>query len=245
MFEDYDQIFFGGQALPCMVEKFPVIRKAQRKHTVYNVPGRNGNIYVQQDAFENVITPYQIFCGNGDVQADWSDLAEILYQEGYQTLSDIDDPAHFRLAVFNGPVDAEYYWNQVGRTTLEFDCRPERFLLSGQTATEYPKVVDLYGNPVPFTINNPTAYTAKPLILVTITPGGSGVITANGETLTITAVPVSGFYLDCENQDAYIGTTNLNGYISGTFPVLKPGANTYVGDGDVSKLTITPRFWEL
>ncbi len=133
----YDEIFFGGEVLPCLVEKFPVIRKPQRKHTIYNIPGRTGDIIIQQDAYENVIVPYQICCGDGDVQTDWTDLANVLYKDGYQKLQDISDPEHFRKAVFNGPIDAAYYWEKVGRTTLEFNCRPERYLVGGANPVTY------------------------------------------------------------------------------------------------------------
>lgn len=241
----YDEVFFGGKVLPCVVEKFPVIRKAQRKFSTFNVPGRNGDIIVQQDAFENVVVPYQVFCGNGDVQADWNDLAVVLYQKGYQTLQDISDPEHFRLGVFCGPVDAQYYWEQVGRTTLEFNCRPERFLLSGTIETEYLHLIDLGGNPITQYLDNPTAYIAKPLIEVVITANGSGTITVNGNTLTITSIPETSFFLDCETQDAYLGTSNLNSYVSGTFPTFIPGQNSLIIDGDISSIYVTHRWWEL
>ena len=138
----YDELYFGGDVVPAVVEKFPVIRKAQRKFTSYNIPGRNGDIIVQQDAYNNVILPYQIWCGEeGEVQTDWTDLAAVLYKDGYQKLSDIADPEHYRKAVFNGPIDAQYYWDQVGRTTLEFNCRPERYLVDGQTPISYAACV--------------------------------------------------------------------------------------------------------
>ena len=241
----YDEVFFGGKVLPCVVEKFPVIRKAQRKFATFNVPGRNGDIIVQQDAFENVIVPYQIYCGDTDVQTDWGDLAEVLYQTGYQTLQDISDPEHFRLGVFNGPVDAQYYWEQVGRTTLEFNCRPERFLLSGADSENYVPLVDANNDPVATVVDNPTKYTAKPLIVVNITSNGSGTLTVNGNTLTITSVPQTKVYLDCEKQDAYLATTNLNSYVSGTFPTFVSGTNQILMGGDITSIDITPRWWEL
>lgn len=133
----YDELYFGGEVVPAVVEKFPVIRKAQRKFTSYNIPGRNGDIIVQQDAYNNVILPYQIWCGEeGEVQTDWTDLAAVLYKDGYQKLSDIADPEHYRKAVFNGPIDAQYYWDQVGRTTLEFNCRPERYRVDGAVSPD-------------------------------------------------------------------------------------------------------------
>lgn len=239
----YDEVYFGGEVLPCVVEKFPVIRKAQRKFTTYSVPGRNGDILIQQNAFENVVVPYQIYCGNGDIPADWNDLAIVLYKEGYQTLWDISDQDHFRLAMFNGPVDAQYYWEQVGRTTLEFNCRPERFLKSGAEEADYTPIHDQQGNTI-FSLENPTAYTAKPLLVVHMT-GGDGKITVNGEDFEITDVPSTTIYLDCEKQDAYLGTSNLNQYVSGVFPTFAPGTNLVVYNGDISSIDVIPRWWEL
>ena len=128
-------ITFGGVVLPCTVERFPDIKKAQRKFRQYNVPGRNGDIFFQDDAWENVIQTYQVYAGgdqDGQAQVDWTDLAKKLSLKGYQILEDTYDADHFRKAVFNGPLDIENAWNTHGRATIEFNCRPERYLKEGR-----------------------------------------------------------------------------------------------------------------
>lgn len=237
---------FGGNVLPVVVEEFPAIRHASRKHKTYSVPGRNGDIIVQQDAFENIILPYKVFAGNGAyVPASWSTISDMLYLKGYQKLQDIADPGHFRLATYNGPTDAEFYWNQTGRATLEFDCRPERFLESGDFTEIYTPELDANNDPVVQKIVNPTAWTAKPLIIAHISSGGSGTITVNGVALTLSTVPGTQIVLDCEREDAYLGATNLNAYVSGTFPTFVSGENTLLLGGDITSLDITPRWWEI
>lgn len=134
-----NQIMFGGNILPCTVERFPDIHKAQRKFRQYNIPGRNGDIFFQSDAWENVIQSYQIYAGDGTYgsQAPWTELARCLYLDGYQELRDTYDPTHFRKAVFNGPIDVENSWNTHGRATIEFNCRPERYLVDGNNPISY------------------------------------------------------------------------------------------------------------
>ena len=134
-----NQISFGGNILPCTVERFPAIKKAQRKFRQYKIPGRNGDIFFQDDAYENVIQSYEIYAGDGTYgsQHPWTNLAKYLYLDGYQELKDTYDPDHFRKAVFNGPIDVENSWNTHGRATIEFNCRPERYLNSGNTPVTF------------------------------------------------------------------------------------------------------------
>lgn len=134
-----NRLSFGGQVLPCYIERFPAIKKAARKFRQYNIPGRNGDIFFQSDAYENVIQPYQVYCGDDHygAQMDWGELAKYLYLDGYQILKDTYDPDHFRKAVFNGPLDVENSWNTHGRATLEFNCRPERYRIDGANPITY------------------------------------------------------------------------------------------------------------
>lgn len=134
-----NQIMFGGNILPCSVERFPDIHKAQRKFRQFNIPGRNGDIFFQSDAYENVIQSYEIYAGGEyGSQEPWTQLARMLYLDGYQELRDTYDPTHFRKAVFNGPIDIENSWNTHGRATIEFNCRPERYLIEGNNPISYP-----------------------------------------------------------------------------------------------------------
>ena len=101
----------------------------------------------------------------------------------------------------------------------------------------------MHGNKI-FAIENPTAYTAKPLIVV-YTTGGHGRITVYGEVFEITDSPSNTINLDCEKQDAYLGTSNLNQYVSGVFPTFVPGTNNVICNLGISSVDVIPRWWEL
>ena len=141
---DINRIEYAGQILPCYIERYPAIKKAQRKFRQYNIPGRNGDVFFQSDAWENVVQPYQIWVGDDKTGAQlaWQDLATYLYKDGYQILKDTYDPDHFRKAVFNGPIDVENSWNTHGRATIEFNCRPERYRVDGAESIHYEESND-------------------------------------------------------------------------------------------------------
>lgn len=86
---------------------------------------------------------------------------------------------------------------------------------------------------------NPTRFDALPLIICS----GNGTITMNGTTMTVSGNSGQ-IYIDCELQDAYLGTTNKNSKITSTFPKLAPGQNTITYSG-LTGVQIRPRWWTI
>lgn len=119
------------------IEKFPSFVKPKRKYTKYSVAGRNGDLYMMQDAYENVSQEYEVWSKKGQ----WTDIIEWLYEDGdltieellnletngYHQLKDTYDPDTIRLATFIEETEVENIRNRYGRATIRFDCRPERF----------------------------------------------------------------------------------------------------------------------
>ena len=231
-----------SDSLGIFVEAAPFYVKPKRKVDVYSVPGRSGDIIRPQDAWDNVDQDYEIFAGDGSehaVPGAFSSVAAWLYgPTGYQRLEDDFDPDHFRLAHFVGPVDIDNIMTRVGRAKITFNCKPQRFLISGETP------VTLI---IPGSVTNPTAFASRPLLLVT-GGGVEGTVTVNGTVFTIsdTTVPV---YIDCETMNCYDGSgNNKNAIVSSStseFATLAPGANSIGFSGAVSTVQITPRWWEI
>ena len=48
--------------------------------------------------------------------------------------------------------------------------------------------------------------------------------------------------LDSELQEAYSGTTGMNGAMSGEFPTLKPGMNAISWTGNVTRVEVKPNW---
>jgi len=236
-------IEFGGINESTFIEKVPNQNRPRRKADVYNVPGRNGDIVVMQDAWENVEQAYQIWGGNGSINSatDFGYKVSNLFSlSGYQTLTDSYDPDHFRYAYFLDAFNVESVYTRRGRATIIFSCDPRRFIMDGYSNW---REVDTSGHSMGDEV--PTPYDSKPQIKVF--GSGSGTVTIGGRTITISSI-TNEMILDCENEQAYKGTTSLNTDVSGQFPIIPGGVhghpNVYF-TGGVSKVQIRPDWWVL
>ena len=220
------------------VEKRPTQKTPKRRRTTFTIPGRNGNLHIDEDAFENVEVTYDVwFRGELPTPAQAHAVKSwLLSHKGYSRLEDKYDPDYFRLASFAGPMDIADILGRYGRCKIKFDCDPRCFLKSG----EFP--IDLENNA---SLHNPTAFTAKPLIY--IYGDGEGSITVAGVTVDIHTM-TTGMLLDCENELAQaLGDVGqcLDGDIyAPEFPELRAGENKVSFDGGVTAVKIVPRWWE-
>lgn len=202
----------------------------------YEIPGRNGDLFVPKNRYKNITITYPAFIPNwfeGRAQAirSWMRSAT-----NYVRLEDSYDTDHYRLALASGILTfSPLNQNDASNFELSFDCKPQRFLKTGEES----KVLPASGARA---LGNPTDYDALPLIVVT-NPAAGQSFTINGATMTCLLPYTGTVYIDCETQNVYSGANNLNSYFSGTFPVFKPGTVTVTGGGLAGE--IFPRWWEL
>ena len=238
------KFIFGGRSteeFALRVEKFPAMISPARRRQTKPIAGRNGNLHYQENAFDNYIQPYQCyFHGLQPAPIHAHAVKAWLSNSGaYQRLQDSYDPEHYRLATFAGPLDIENIFNKFGRCVINFDCDPRSFLISGDTACAFD---------TPSALWNPTLFDALPT--VTVYGSGAGTVTVGAVTVKIHEI-TDQLILDCENQNAcrQVGdgapeNKNLCIYAP-VFPVLQPGENPISFTGDITKIEITPRWWEL
>lgn len=201
------------------------------------VPGRNGELTIDNGRYNNISVEYPAFIYRG-FNMNVDGLRNfLLSQRGYKRLKDSYHPDEYRMARWSGDFEADVVENlKAGEFTLTFDCMPQRFYEEGDEPIEMTSG----------TILNRTMMTAKPLLRVY----GSGTVTINGTSVGITAEGATYYTdIDCDLQEAYRDTlaTNRNSYITltnGKFPVLDPGENSVSVSG-VSRLIIRPRWWHL
>lgn len=204
----------------------------QRNITKVVIPGRNGTLTIDNKRFENIEVSYDAF-----IIREFAENIEGLRNylstaAGYRRLEETYHPDEFRLARFVSGLNVTATpLMREGNFTLKFDCMPQRFLKSGEIPVEYTTAGSIF---------NPTLQQAKPMLRV----WGNGTVGIGSATLTI-ANTTNYTDIDCESMDAYYGATNRNSNISGTFPVLEPGANGVALGGSVTKVQITPRWWVL
>lgn len=232
-------LVFGGKSsleFGIRVEKCPAFVTGQRAVTKQPVPGRSGDLLIDTGAYDNYIQPYEIWF-RGDkptTQAAKAIAMWLLAGTGYIRMEDSYDPDIYRMAMFAGPINVENWMLTHGRATLEFDCKPQRYLKQGQ----FPIVVQS-GQ----TIGNQWM-PALPLIQIAGT--GSGQLVVGSSRVDITGM-TGAITLDCDVQNAYNGALNLNNNIkiTGGWPVFSTGQTAISFSGGITAVEITPRWWSL
>lgn len=230
-------IFNNKSSADCRIQVAhpPGYAYPERDYTITHIPGRNGDIIQDNGCYKNVERTYEVSfdAPNEDFATYANAVSAWLHSTtGYARLEDSYEPNYYRMAVYQESNIFENLYNQAGTATIVFECKPQRFLKTGDN------IITIQNS---LTIMNPTGFEAYPLFKVT---GTSGVLTVNGNSITFSSI--DGFVmLDCELQDAYKENINKNSTISGTFPVLKTGSNTISWTGDISSVTMKPRWWTI
>ena len=203
-----------------------------RAYDAVEVPGRDGSILLSEKRLENIEVTYPAFMYSNYKTGMRALRSFLLSKIGYQRLADTYHPDEFRLAVYQGGLETETVEKlNAGSFDLVFNCKPQRWLTSGETPTQFT---------ADGTITNPSYLPSLPLIRAY----GTGSFTINGTTVTITAADEY-TDIDCDVMECYKGATNKNGMVQlSQFPTLASGSNVVDLDG-VTKLIITPRWFVL
>ena len=230
-------IFNNKSSAHCRIQAAhpPGYAYPERDYTITHIPGRNGDIIQDNGCYKNVERTYEVSfdAPNEDFATYANSVSAWLHSTtGYARLEDSYEPNYYRMATYQESNIFENLYNQAGTATIVFECKPQRFLKTGDN------IIAIQNS---LTIMNPTGFEAYPLFKVT---GTSGVLTVNGNSITFSSID-DFVMLDCELQDAYKENINKNSTISGTFPVLKPGSNMISWTGNISSVTMKPRWWTI
>lgn len=208
------------------------------------IPGRNGDLIYDNNRFHNVEIAYSPVFAPSSFRQNFMDFkAWLLSLRGYYRLRDDYNTDYYRMASVNQAMIVNLIdWpNDAGQFDLIFNCKPQLYLLSGDSYTMY------YDSDSPITLNNPTKFNALPILRV----WGTGTVTVGDVSFNILDNPYasdSGVYIDSEAQECYNDSTqlNLNQYVEiEDFPYLKPGNNTITLGEGIDMIDIKPRWWTI
>ena len=207
----------------------------EKNVTVQSIDGKNGDVVFDHGNFKNITVKYPAFIRENmpDKVRDFLNFMGSL--SSYQRLEDTLHPYEYRMARFitNPIISSQGYKNRGGKFTIEFDCKPQRFLKDGEAV-------------VSFTANgkilNRTLYDAKPFLRIYGT--GSGTVSIANTIIILTGIDEY-VDIDCELMDAFKGATNENGKVafSDDFVVIPAGEHGVTFTGDITGVDITPRWW--
>lgn len=230
-------IFNGINSLDCglYVSGDKTFNSAEKDYEKVSVPGRSGDLLFFNNRFKNVTLNYDAivienYRENAEKIRNW-----LLSANGYCRLEDTYHPDEYRMACFEGPIEFESYMLSAGTTQLTFDCKPQRWLKSGEVPIGMST-----GNTR--NIFNPTSFASKPLIRIY----GTGSLKIGTGELKVLTAGSNYIDIDCDLMDCFEGSTNRNANVLITsWPTLSSGNNIVVMDNSITKIEITPRWWIL
>lgn len=154
-----------------------VFNSPQRAVEAVTVPGRNGDVLLDLGRYENIEVTYHA----GVFGVDQSEFATkirtfrnlLASRVGYKRITDTYNPNEYRMGTFIASVDVTpTSMDRHGEFDIVFNCKPQRFLTSGETAIT---VTD--GG----TVTNPTLFESQPLLAIK----GYGTVGFNGYEVEI------------------------------------------------------------
>ena len=175
-------IYIGGEG---------VFNAPERDVEMVSIPGRNGSFALDKGRFENITVTYSAFNFEPDLATFKANLDAfrnaLCAQEGYQRLTDTFHTDEYRMATFISGLDIKpINYNTAAKFDIVFDCKPQRWLTSGEEAVS---VAD--GE----TLTNPTRFGSSPLIRCK----GYGQIAFGGAPIKVEAIPIGDIILAPES----------------------------------------------
>ena len=197
-----------------------VFNAPERDVEMISIPGRDGAFAQDKGRFSNIEVTYPAGLFGVD-RADFaqaiSDFRNMLAsRKGYCRLEDDYNPGEYRMAVFKAGVDVTPASLESGEFSVTFDCKPQRFLTSGETAVALSSGDD---------ITNPTLFDARPVLQV----WGYGHFALDNDAFEIISGPLGAINF------GEIARTKPNTTAAVAFPtaLLAPG-NQFYGDNDTN-----------
>ena len=254
-----------SDSLGIVVSGSGTFNAAEMDVTVYEIPGRSGDLIVSNNRFRNVQVIYPAFVPNAFETRAQPIRNWLRSTDGYARLEDNYDTDHYRLGRPVGMLEfSPVGHNDAANFQIAFDCKPQRFLKNATYRLERNHI-----------ITNPTPFPAYPLFGV-YTPHEGDYIEMNLRKGTgpsaerslyrwtfLATMQDKHVAIDCETMNVYEenGTENYNNaievtqYVDGAFvpsdwPAIPPGTDAFFNwvldeFPEFNQLVVNARWWEL
>lgn len=221
----------------------------QRDLNFISVPGRDGDLIIDNGKYPNVNINYGIMLvaptlnsleenPNLNLAAASRTLKQMLYSSfNYYELTDSYDPDYFRLACFSGDLSWETKNTNIAYSEIKFSCKPYRYRKDGKlTHTVTPSAV--------LSIFNPENMVSLPQI--TVKGNGNLQISVNNRIFTVN--DVTGYVIiDSDMMNVYNPSQTSTNYNTkaqfATFPKLQIGSNVIsAASNNITEIDVIPRW---
>lgn len=207
-----------------IVNKVPIITKANKRISTYDVEGRNGVLMIDKGTYDSFICSLEC---HFNTSYSINTIKEFL--DGYGTLS-LDGTTEYE-AIINNQIDFEDIDRSGFKSfIIQFLCNP---ISHDITATD----VTISATPTTIEIGG----TANTYPILEIKGVDNVSITFNGKTFNLyDLVSTKTYYLDCNAKEIYDNNNvNCSNQMQFDFPYLKPGNNTITYTGSITSFKIS------
>lgn len=137
----YGSLIFGGvnsADYGIYISGEGVFNAPSRTVEFVSVPGRNGDVVLDQGRFDNIEVVYPAGTYATDQEGYRKRISDfrnaILSQKGYQKLTDSYHPDEYRMAIYVAGLEvSSVNQNMAGEFDLTFNCKPQRWLTEGES----------------------------------------------------------------------------------------------------------------
>lgn len=180
-----------GKRWFAIVRQAPTMTYPKRRYKTFTVPGRNGDFYIPDEAYDNFTKSYELFLygmkndpyeeedpddplPSFDGRTNIKDLVNICWQiqgwltepKGYATLQDDETGVNrTRLAYYTGNLNVAEDLLRFGRATISFSVRPELYIGDPTRDYDTQNIISTWSHDAIARGGN-----AKPLISISIPP---------------------------------------------------------------------------
>lgn len=219
-----------------------------------SVPGRNGDLHFWNGRWKNKLITYHCVCTDNARTAVPALLTQLLAQYGYQRITDTLHTDYYKMGEYVGATIPVYSdGGKTARFDLTFDCKPQKWLLSGETEIEITSTTATS----PTRVHSPAGYNYPALPLLKIT--GYGLCRLMSPSYSVTISSDAGVAITSPNpiiHDCAINRTHsVNGRVSydqyATVSIAdawadNPGFSGFSAyHASTATLKVVPRWWKL
>lgn len=218
--------------------------KSERNLTFVSVPGRDGDIIIDNGNYSNfrMTLNLRMFAEklSSIVRDDFGyclkKAANWLSQKNeYLKYTDSYEPDYYRKACICSGIRINQRTKDIADITITMQCKPFKYRFDGDA------VMETTGKTLH--IENPEEYTSKPYFKITPTDGATEFrLSVNGNVYAF--YRADGYVeIDSEEMNVFKGQVNKNNDFQGdSFPVFVPGDNVVIPVYNVAKMEIVPRW---
>lgn len=207
----------------------PDIIRSEKRIVEYNIPGRSGTLFFDENSFENQTKTVEM------IVRDSSQLDEIMeWLTGAGRVIFSNERDKYYEGFVRSQIIAQRFTHMTRQLSVQFDCQPFKYSVNSES--------DFISLTSPTNIfSGKGTWISRP----TITIYGSGTITLTINSKLITLANVSNYItLNSEIESAYRDNVNLNNTMIGDFAVFLPNRqmNTINFTGNVTRIDIVPNW---